>query len=539
MKRTLASLALALPIGIALTGTTSCSATPKGSLVLAISTDMQTPKDVDLVSVFITTDSVVKFDYLGRVLPSGTVSLPATLAIVEPDDPNAKIRIRVIGFQGANARVLRDVNTTVPHAQTTLLRLPHNLLDDGSAMGMLMPNEIPDTPGGPPEGDNQSFDPDVIGSPTCPFASGETSVNGVCVKDVVDSVSLPAYDPAQVYGAGGVQPDGTPTDCFDTSQCFGAAVPVSGVDMSTCSVPLAAMLGSTPDAGADSGAIDVAQDSGSSTGGGFGSFDGGALPDAGAQYVLRPLGVPTDSTADASSTTGTPTVATSMLNFALATQSTGACVGGKCFVPLEYDQKEGWTVQGSTVQMIPGICSQLKRGAQLYMTSGACQSKILSNPVCQPASHGTVGTGATDDASLPMADASVRAGGDSGTSTGGTSSGGGGSDSGSSCIPMSVAPPPSGSTLDCIWQTCASAIATCETSCSCAPSLMTAENAFMKTGMNPTVQILDSFATQVGTSSGGAALGSCIMAAAPTCVGGAQDASASPDAGVGGLPDGG
>ena len=95
-------------MGIAMTGTTSCSATPKGSAhVLAISTDMQAPQDVDLVSVFITTDSVVKFDYLGRVLPSGTVALPATLAIVEPDDPNAKIRIRVNGFKGANARVLR------------------------------------------------------------------------------------------------------------------------------------------------------------------------------------------------------------------------------------------------------------------------------------------------------------------------------------------------------------------------------------------------------------------------------------------------
>ena len=120
MRNHLRSLLLLAPFGVTLAGMISCSAPSKGALVLAISTDMQTPKDVDLVSVFITTDSVVKFDYLGRVLPSGTVSLPATLAIVEPDDPNAKIRIRVIGFQGANARVLRDVNTTVPHAQTTL-----------------------------------------------------------------------------------------------------------------------------------------------------------------------------------------------------------------------------------------------------------------------------------------------------------------------------------------------------------------------------------------------------------------------------------
>src|SRR5258708_10083298 len=99
----------------------SCSAPSKGALVLAISTDMQAPKDVNVVSVFITSSSVVKFDYLGRVLPDGTVALPATLAIVEPDDPTAELRIRVTAFQNQTARVLRDVQTTVPHQRTALL----------------------------------------------------------------------------------------------------------------------------------------------------------------------------------------------------------------------------------------------------------------------------------------------------------------------------------------------------------------------------------------------------------------------------------
>src|SRR5580698_6419315 len=93
-----------------------CSAPSKGALILAISTDMQAPKDIDVVSVYITTNGTPKFDYLGRVLPDGTVSLPSTLAIVEPDAPDAQVRIRVIAFQtqssgDANARVLRDVLT--------------------------------------------------------------------------------------------------------------------------------------------------------------------------------------------------------------------------------------------------------------------------------------------------------------------------------------------------------------------------------------------------------------------------------------------
>jgi hypothetical protein len=63
----------------------SCSAPSKGALILEISTNMQAPKDIDVVSLYVETDSVPKFDYLGRVRPQGTVDLPSTLAIVEPD----------------------------------------------------------------------------------------------------------------------------------------------------------------------------------------------------------------------------------------------------------------------------------------------------------------------------------------------------------------------------------------------------------------------------------------------------------------------
>src|SRR5215469_3724947 len=90
----------------------SCSPASKGALILAVSTDMQTPKDLDLISVLVSTNGALKFDYLGRVMPDGTLTLPSTLAIVEPDDPNAQVRVRVIAFQlqGAqqSARVLRD-----------------------------------------------------------------------------------------------------------------------------------------------------------------------------------------------------------------------------------------------------------------------------------------------------------------------------------------------------------------------------------------------------------------------------------------------
>src|ERR1019366_4092198 len=221
MKRSLATLPFVM--GLALVATASCTSPSKGALVLAISTDMETPKDIDVVSVFITTNSVVKFDYLGRVLP---------------DAPNAQVRIRVIGFQEQTARVLRDVLTTVPHAQRSLLRLPLNFLDDGSGQGSLSANLVPLGPGGAPEGDS-TFDPDMIAS-SCDFGQQLTSVNGACVTAVVDSSTLPPYDPTDVYGDGGLQPNGRPTTCFDVATCFAAATPVTGVDLATCSFPLPA-----------------------------------------------------------------------------------------------------------------------------------------------------------------------------------------------------------------------------------------------------------------------------------------------------------
>ena len=185
MRGRLSSVAVALVCGGAIA--IACSAPGKGSLVLAISTDMQTPKDIDVISIFITSDSAVKFDYIGRTLPDGTVSLPSTLAIVEPDNPNAQVRIRVIALQETKARVLRDVLTTVPHQRTALLRVPLNFLDDGSAMGMLPQQFLPG--GMVSEGDTQ-FDPDTIAS-SCDFSMQMTSVAGTCVPATVDPGKLP------------------------------------------------------------------------------------------------------------------------------------------------------------------------------------------------------------------------------------------------------------------------------------------------------------------------------------------------------------
>ena len=326
----------------------SCSSTSKGSLVLAISTDMQTPKDIDVVSVFISTNSVPKLDFLGRVAPDGSVTMPSTLAILEPDDPNAQVRIRVTAFLQQKARVLRDVVTTVPHERTALLRVPLSFLDDGTASGTLPSQFVPGVPGGPKDGETQ-FDPTdpsmiTLGPVGCDFLSGETSVAGSCVKATVDSSKLVDYGTALVYGDGG---SAEKPACFPVGSCYSKGAPIDPTTIVTaadgsCSFPL------TPNESGDS------------------------------------------------------------WNCALATtDGTGQCAAGKCFVPLESDPGEGFAIQpGKAVVMVPGVCKKLKQGATLYVDRSSCATKVEAAPVCEPTTD-VASDGGSSDALAEASDAAA------------------------------------------------------------------------------------------------------------------------------------
>jgi hypothetical protein len=332
--------------GFAVLGIASCSVQPKGALMLAVSTDMQTPKDISVVSIFVSANSQPKFDYLGRVLPDGTVALPATLAVVQPDDPSAKIRVRVIGFEEQDARVLRDVITTVPQGRTALLRLPLNMLDLDSAKGTLPTADLPSKlmaksqsarpPGLVPLGGGGSlvgggltdWNPLDIQS-SCPV--DQTSINGTCTTATIDSSTLPTYDVTSVYGDAGLQRNHTPVACFDVAQCFRGATPVANVDTSS---PIC-------------------------------SF---AVP-AGA----------------------------SIQNVALVTGTTGACIApGECFVPLVNDPNQGWAIANGAVKLVSGVCKQLRAGAQIFVATSGCGPLEESLPVCEPTTPAGADAGAAD-----------------------------------------------------------------------------------------------------------------------------------------------
>jgi hypothetical protein len=453
-------LAHLLPVAaVSLVAAASCSSPGKGALMLAISTDMQTPKDVDVVSVFVAVGDSVKFDYLGRVLPDGTVALPSTLAIVQPEDPTAQIHIRVIAFQEQNARVLRDVLTTAPSDRVALLRMPLDFLDDGSGLGAIPQQFVPLGVDDAPEGVTQ-FDPTTIGSDCDPMrycatgsAQCQTSINGVCGNATIDSSTLPAYQATEVYGDGGQMVNGAPSSCFDVTSCLAEATPVVGLDMSTCSftlpsavtppgrggaqdsgvasqAPDASATGTTPPGFADASVpaappdggsggcasktcFDLGYNCGQNSDGCGNTIDCGVCPTGqfcGAGGFSVCGGAQTDAAAALPDATvmaeSAPVQLTGNINLAIVTSTTGDCLpSGECFVPLADDPSEGWTLMGNTVQMVPGVCKKLQNGAQLYLTqTSSCPSLQLSNPVCEP-----VGGSATADAASPSCDGSYVA----------------------------------------------------------------------------------------------------------------------------------
>lgn len=193
----------------------SCADDPKptGAVMLAISTNMRAPKDVDSVGLRITSNGVPIFDDTRQVAPTGEVRFPATLAVLAAPDPRAVVKIRLVAFRGNDARILRDVITTVPHDRIALLRLPIQWVSDGSGIGDL---QVPLSEVRSACGD-----------------ADETTIDGRCASAVVDSSTLPTYSEPEVFG-GAPASTGEGT-CFDTRACFGAAS-VLDVDLDLCTV---------------------------------------------------------------------------------------------------------------------------------------------------------------------------------------------------------------------------------------------------------------------------------------------------------------
>ena len=394
--------------GLLATSVVGACADKKGALMLAITTDMKAPKDVNAVAVSITTDGLVKASFIGRVTPQGDILLPGTLAIVEPDNKNAVIRIRVMAFQNQKPRVIRDVRTTAPpDGRTALLRIPLNFVNDGKVAGDplpdgLVPTPVPGTEGlSPPvsavgSGTPATGDAGAVGtkdlSPSggdfdfmlnfqpkdCLNPQDETIIDGECRDSYIDPASLPDFDAEQLGDS-----TGETGACFDLARCFAGAVGVGG--QGTDGKPDGGMIQPGPvDAGSGGSATDASA-----------PVDAGAQPQPFKDF--RPAAVTFNKSTCTIQLNGADPA---RLNIAIVTPDTGECVrAGECYVPIDRGAT-GWKDDGSgNVQLPSYLCKFLdSNGLRLATSSEVCAAKVESNPICTPK--------AGDDAGIypPIAD---------------------------------------------------------------------------------------------------------------------------------------
>lgn len=102
------------------------------------------------------------------------------------------------------------------------------------------------------------------------------------------------------------------------------------------------------------------------------------------------------------------------INFGLVTsagQGVGICGTDACYIPLDYSL-EGWSVQGSTVQLPTAVCDRLKNGSVLsVVATTSCETKTPSIPTCGVWSSVQPMLGTTD-AAAPEGAIPIEAGSD-------------------------------------------------------------------------------------------------------------------------------
>ncbi len=144
-----------------------------GEILLAIDANLNVPSDMDQlgVSVMAEDGTVASIDQVYPMAPIGFAKFPATLAIVR--GTAGPIDIKVAGFKGGEAFVLRETVTTLPEGRTAILRIDLNWLDTGSTSGSGTQVQALTT--------------------SMPCVAGQTSVDGSCQAFTLDSATLPTY----------------------------------------------------------------------------------------------------------------------------------------------------------------------------------------------------------------------------------------------------------------------------------------------------------------------------------------------------------
>lgn len=269
-----------------------------GELVVAIGTDMAMPQQIDNVYVQVQMRGLTVFDAMYAVGAGNEDSMiPATLTLVSGSrrDP---VTIRVSGQKRGKWRTYREATTTVPTDRSALLRMPVQWLCDGSAKAVTFRD--------------QSGVTQIRMLSACD--EGNTCVAGKCKPSLIESPTLPDFEPKDVFGGSSNPETGA---CFDTIPCMAAGSVVE--PDATCTIP-------------------------------------------------KPVG--------------------DNVNVALRVTSDGICdatTGTICFVPLDEDRAEGWSVVegGDRLQLPEAVCDKLKsRLVNAVYVSSECATKRPPIPPC-------------------------------------------------------------------------------------------------------------------------------------------------------------
>ncbi len=221
----------------------ACGSTkPQGGLVIGLETDVAVPDNVDGIGISIGVNGQIKYSKLFALSPNlalngkKVVKLPATMVIMEPtsDGPAPSVNIRAVAFHQGEARIVRDVISTVPHGRTALLRMPLAYLGYNDGVKGTVPTGAFEDP--KPKGifavihTNDTSDAglaaDLITTidSRCTALQHLTNVDGECVDATIDSSTLPDYEDAELFENGKDENgDSNPEPCFDVDVCFAPA----------------------------------------------------------------------------------------------------------------------------------------------------------------------------------------------------------------------------------------------------------------------------------------------------------------------------
>ncbi len=406
------TVAVAGAVVAALAAGCSGSKNTQGEIVVAIQTDLSLPKDVSQVRIQISTLGVIRFDNTYPVGPDPSMRIPATIGLLPGENPNAPIRIRIVGFKKEfQPRILREVVTTVPPSRVVSLRMPLQWLSDGSALV----SPLGGTAGAASAGfvtTKDSTDPFAFYN-RCP--DGQTDVGGDCVSSTVDSSTLPDYLPADIFGGG--DENGAGGTCFDTQPCMLPGVAVHPVTQPDGSCVVAAPSG-------DPSLVNVALE--------FGANGDGICADAnGGGPCFVPLDKVDPATPNLGWTAGNeaaPVGGTGGTNSGVDAGGSDNPGGADASVPQAdggfqpIHQQGGDTPTGgtdasvsapfTTIHLPAAVCRKLATPgfAGQVVVSDACTSKTAKNPTCGPwSSVSSSSSGPVSDAGItrPQADGSV------------------------------------------------------------------------------------------------------------------------------------